>query len=237
VVFSDIGPDLRWVGNESGMAGDPDWNLLDTAGFSRGAGAPPADTLNHGNANGAVWIPAECDVSIRPGWFYHKSEDEKVKSPEELFQLYLQSVGRGAYLLLNVPPDRRGLINEHDSAALVGFRKLREENFSKPIAIKKSVARENTYSIKMNKISAINCIVLREAIQSGQKIKSFTVTLKKNKDAVKEIDGSTIGRKRILTFSSADANAVDIKVRDARSNSMINDIEVYHIDEKLVEKK
>jgi len=135
VVFSDIGPDIRWCGNEDGIAGKTNWNMLDTAGFKRGAGGPPQDTLNAGNVNGRNWIPAECDVSIRPGWFYHKAEDSKVKTPEQLFQLYLKSVGRGANLLLNVPPDGRGLINENDSAALVGFRKLKNKNFKKNLAI------------------------------------------------------------------------------------------------------
>lgn len=65
--FSDIGPDVRWVGNESGIAGDPNWNLLDTAGFERGAHAPSPDTLNCGNKFGKNWIQGECDVSIRPG--------------------------------------------------------------------------------------------------------------------------------------------------------------------------
>ncbi len=69
--------------------------------------------LNQGNINGKNWIPAECDVSIRPGWFYHKEEDDKVKTPEQLFELYLKSVGRGANLLLNIPPDRRGLIQRN----------------------------------------------------------------------------------------------------------------------------
>src|SRR6476620_8004324 len=141
-VFSDIGPDMRWVGNENGVAGDPNWDLLDTTGFTRGAGAPPTDTLNHGNINGKNWIPAECDVSIRPGWFYHANEDGKVKTPEQLFQLYLKSVGRGASLLLNVPPDRRGLINEHDSAALMGFKKLRDESFATNLATN---AKKETY--------------------------------------------------------------------------------------------
>jgi alpha-L-fucosidase len=125
VIFSDVGPDIRWCGNEKGIAGETNWNLLDTVGFTPGVGAPPVDTLNRGNVNGESWIPAECDVSIRPGWFYHKEEDDKIKTPEELFQLYLKSVGRGANLLLNVPPDRTGRVNEKDSLALVGFRKLR----------------------------------------------------------------------------------------------------------------
>src|SRR6185369_2963370 len=134
VIFSDVGPDIRWCGNENGIAGKTNWNLLDTVGFTPGAGAPAVDILNRGNENGKNWIPAECDVSIRPGWFYHKEEDDKIKSPEELFQLYLKSVGRGANLLLNVPPDRTGRINERDSAALVGFKKLREESFKKNLA-------------------------------------------------------------------------------------------------------
>jgi alpha-L-fucosidase len=237
VVFSDIGPDLRWVGNENGFAGDPDWNTLDTAGFSRGAGSPLTDTLNHGNENGKVWIPAECDVSIRPGWFYHKNEDEKVKSPEELFQLYLRSVGRGAYLLLNVPPDRRGLINEHDSAALVGFKKLRDKSFGKPLAIKKfSSSNVNVYKINFSKPSKINCIMLREPIQFGQKIKSFTIRIKRNNSTVKEINGKTIGRKRILIFANAEADSMDIIINDSKPDPSISEVDVYEIDEKLLEK-
>ena len=85
--------------------------------------------------NGKNWIPAECDGSIRPGWFYHKEEDEKVKTPEQLFQLYLRSVGRGANLLLNVPPDRRGLISERDSTALIEFKKLRDDNFKENLSL------------------------------------------------------------------------------------------------------
>ena len=130
VVFSDIGPDIRWVGNENGFVGDPNWNFLDTAGFKRGIGAPANDTLNHGNFNGKHWIPAECDVSIRPGWFYREAEDSKVKSSEKLFDIFLKSVGRGANLLLNVPPDKRGLIHEADSAALMQFRNLRDVSFA-----------------------------------------------------------------------------------------------------------
>src|SRR5678815_5546311 len=125
---------IRWVGNEKGIAGKTNWNYLDTVGFTPGLGAPPTDTLNTGNALGKTWIPSECDVSIRPGWFYHANEDDKVKTGEQLFDLYLKSVGRGSNLLLNVPPDRRGLINENDSAALMEFKKLRDESFKDNLA-------------------------------------------------------------------------------------------------------
>ncbi|MBK6994482.1 MAG: alpha-L-fucosidase [Lewinellaceae bacterium] len=130
VIFSDIGPGCRWAGNEQGLIlTETNWCTLDTAGFQRGAGGPPTDTLNQGNFNGAHWIPAECDVSIRPGWFYHAEEDEKVKSADQLFDIYLHSVGRGANLILNVPPDRRGRIHERDSASLVEFGMKLKEGF------------------------------------------------------------------------------------------------------------
>ena len=240
VVFSDIGPDIRWVGNENGFAGKTNWNYLDTAGFKRGAGAPPTDTLNQGNENGAYWIPAECDVSIRPGWFYHKEEDEKVKTPDQLFDLYLKSVGRGSTLLLNVPPDRRGLINENDSIALIGFKKLRDQNFSKPLGSKtfttSSHVDNSMYQLKLGKAASVNCIVLKEPIQAGQKIKSFTVLFKKGNEMVKEISGTTIGRKRILSFPSVEADAIVVTIVESKPKPAISDIKAYSIDESLIEK-
>lgn len=236
VVFSDIGPDARWVGNERGIAGDPNWNTLDTIGFTPGAGAPKQDTLNHGNVNGKAWIPAECDVSIRPGWFYHAEEDEKVKSPEELFQLYLKSVGRGANLLLNVPPDRNGHFNAHDSAALIGFKKLREESFDKEIADKKFTTASSTYTIQLNDKQKMNCIMLNEDIAAGQKIKSFTIQLRLNNTTVKELHGNTVGKKRIYTFPSMEADGFIIKIDDAKATPLLNEISAYNIDENLIEK-
>ena len=143
VIFSDIGPGCRWAGNERGLIEtETNWCTLDTAGFRRGEGGPPAETLNRGNENGALWIPAECDVSIRPGWFYHPEEDEKVKTPAQLFDIYLKSVGRGANLILNVPPDRAGRIHAQDSAALVSFGKLVRKSFRVNLAAKAVVSRE-----------------------------------------------------------------------------------------------
>ncbi len=237
IVFSDIGPDARWVGNENGIAGDPNWNTLDTAGFTRGAGAPSTDTLNHGNVNGKNWIPAECDVSIRPGWFYHAEEDEKVKTPEQLFALYLKSVGRGANLILNVPPDREGLIDEHDSAALAGFRKLRDESFNKPITDKKFTAASSTYTIDLHQPQKINCIVLKEDIATGQKIKSFTIQLQQKNNTVKELHDYTVGKKRILTFPSTDADAIVIKIDEAKATPLLDEVSAFLIDENLAEKQ
>jgi alpha-L-fucosidase len=235
IVFSDIGPDARWVGNEKGVAGDPNWDLLDTAGFTRGAGAPPTDTLNHGNVNGKNWIPAECDVSIRPGWFYHKEEDDSVKTPKQLFQLYLKSVGRGANLLLNIPPNRGGLIDAHDSAALLGFKQLRDESFGTPIADKISTKASSTYTIDLNSSQEINCIVLKEDIRTGQKIKSFTVQLISGNKVVNELRATTIGKKRILTFPSTEANSIIIKIDEAKATPLLREVATYLIDESLIE--
>lgn len=262
-VFSDIGPDIRWVGNESGFAGTTNWNLLDTAGFTRGAGSPSTDTLNSGNKYGKNWIPAECDVSIRPGWFYHANEDEKVKTPEQLFELYLKSAGRGASLLLNVPPDRRGLINEHDSAAIIGFKKLRDESFKTNLAAtaKKEIFYDNVlftkqsfadgnlktfekntdikktaYWLKYSNSQKVNCIVLQEATAYGQRVSNFKIELIDGVNTLQEINGTTIGRKRIITFPAQDISAIRFTVTGAKAEPLISEIEVYYINETLVEK-
>jgi alpha-L-fucosidase len=132
VMFSDAGPDVRWVGNERGIAGDPSWSTLVRDDFAPGE----ADTarLNQGDRPGTHWLPAECDVSIRPGWFYHPAEDGRVKTPRELLDLYYACVGRGASLLLNLPPDRRGRIPESDAISLRGFRERLDATFGVDLA-------------------------------------------------------------------------------------------------------
>lgn len=132
-IFSDAGPDIRWVGNEDGRAGETCWATQNRDDFIPGE----ADTgrLNRGDRPGTHWLPAECDVSIRPGWFHHESEDDRVKSPERLYELYFASVGRGGSLLLNVPPDRRGRVHEADAASLCGFRRMLEGTFRHNLAV------------------------------------------------------------------------------------------------------
>lgn len=143
IFFSDAGPGVRWVGNEKGIAGETNWNTItpDTLYAGKGSIEP---LLNTGSEGGTHWIPAETDVSIRPGWFYHAREDSLVKTPEQLFNIYLTSVGRGSTLLLNVPPDRRGLIHENDVAALRGFRALLNERFAHDLA-REATIRANHY--------------------------------------------------------------------------------------------
>jgi alpha-L-fucosidase len=134
IIFSDIGPGCRWVGNEQGFAGTTNWSTLNTTGFEPGQKAPPQPVLNKGNEGGEKWVPAEADVSIRPGWFYSPSTDDKVKSLNHLLSIYYGSVGRNANLLLNVPVDRRGLIHANDSIRLMELKKTLDQTFSNNLA-------------------------------------------------------------------------------------------------------
>ena len=136
IFFSDAGPDIRWCGNESGYVNETNWNTITPDTLYAGKSGIQ-ELLNTGEENGTSWIPAEVDVSIRPGWFYHAKEDSLVKTPEQLFDIYLSSVGRGANLILNIPPDRRGLIHEIDVASLQGWKKLIDERFKTNLALNK----------------------------------------------------------------------------------------------------
>jgi alpha-L-fucosidase len=129
VIFSDVGPGCRWMGNERGVAGETNWSRLNVEGFEPGLGAPPADTLRAGNVDGQAWVPAETDVSIRPGWFYSPHTDDKVKSVSQLLDIYHTSIGRNSNLLLNVPPNREGRIHPADSTRLMEFRQAIDECF------------------------------------------------------------------------------------------------------------
>lgn len=140
--FSDAGPDLRWVGNEDGVGGTTNWNTITPDTLY--AGKPGiGDILQTGSEDGTDWIPAEVNTSIRPGWFYHKEEDSLVKSPEELFTTYLQSVGRGSTLLLNIPPDQRGQFHENDVASLLGMRKILDSVFAENLTKNAKISASN----------------------------------------------------------------------------------------------
>ena len=125
VIFSDAGPDVRWIGNERGVAGDTNWSTMDPAAVPYpGADGPHiVAALQNGAPNGSVWRPGETDVSIRPGWFYHPAEDDKVKTVDQLVDLYFTSVGRNSKLLLNVPPTRAGLLHHTDVSRLTEMQR------------------------------------------------------------------------------------------------------------------
>lgn len=258
VIFSDIGPGCRWAGNERGLIEtETNWCMLDTAGFQRGNGGPPTDTLNRGNENGALWIPAECDVSIRPGWFYHPEEDDKVKTPDQLFHIYLNSVGKGANLILNVPPDRTGRIHARDSMALAGFGKIVRERLGQNLASGarihlsanhcstpangKNLLDNDVNSgvnlapcgvatpliLEFGKTTRFSAIMLKEMIREGQRIKKFKVEIRKNGRWREIAQSTTVSARKILTFPEVKTRKVRITILDAKAAPMLNEIRVF----------
>jgi alpha-L-fucosidase len=257
IFFSDAGPDVRWVGNERGIAGETNWNTITTDTLFAGK-AGIEKLLNTGNENGTSWVPAETDVSIRPGWFYHAREDSLVKTPEQLFDIYLTSVGRGSTLLLNVPPDRRGLIHEKDSASLAGFKKLLDETFANDLAFGADADCEQerggspfyaasnlvdgnpaTYwatddginnaevEIQLKTESEIKYVLLQEFISLGQRVRSFEIWADRDGEWQKVADGTTIGYKRILRVPVVRTSALKLVITDARASPVISTFAVY----------
>ncbi len=146
VIFSDIGPDVRWVGNENGFAAETSWETYDPVGVDGGPAAPGyvrESENTTGQRNASQWLPAECDVSIRPGWFWHEAENGKVKTAAELFDLYTKCVGRGGNMLLNIPPDRRGQLHEADIAVLKQFGGLLHAAFRTNLALRAKMEPSN----------------------------------------------------------------------------------------------
>jgi alpha-L-fucosidase len=141
-IFSDAGPDARWCGNERGHAGETCWQTINSAG--KYPGHADENLLNSGERPGTDWIPAEVDVSIRPGWFYHAKEDIHVKTPAQLTQIYFQSIGRGANLILNLPPDRRGRIADEDVKSLKEWRANLDTIFATNLADGATVKSDQT---------------------------------------------------------------------------------------------
>ena len=244
LIFSDAGPDIRWIGNEHGFAGETNWSTIDNSNIKIGA----ADTeyLNTGDPNGNKWIVGECDVSIRPGWFYHADEDSLVKSPQQLVDIFYKSVGRNGTLLLNLPPDRRGLIHENDVTALKEFRSILDETFAENLALGATATADNqrqnhpyfapqnlldsdndTYwatddgltsaalEIDLGKQHSFDRIMLQEPIRFGQRISSFRVEAEQNGEWQEIAQGTTIGYKRLLRIPETEAQKVRIVIEDA----------------------
>jgi alpha-L-fucosidase len=229
MIFSDIGPHIRWIGNERGIINETNWNLLDTAGFQRGEGGPPNDSLNRGNYNGKAWIPGEADVSIRKGWFYHAEEDKTVKSGKQLFELYLKNVGRGGNFLLNVPPNRQGLFSAADSTALMDFKKIKDAAFKNNLFKNaKKLRTNNSIEIHLKEAVEINAIQLMEAISLGQRVVKFEIS---GENDVKKFEtlakGTTIGHKRIITFPTQKLKYFRIYISESKATPMISEVSGY----------
>lgn len=255
-MFSDGGPDIRWVGNEDGIAGDPCWSTVDQGRFV--PGVADGAVLNGGQRDGSAWMPAECDVSIRPGWFYHAAEDARVRSVENLVDLYFKSVGRGASFLLNLPPDRRGLIHEHDVSSLLGFRARLARIFGADLArharaIAGNVRGNNSLFSPDNLIDgnsgtywatddgvtkpevvlefappvSFNVVRLREFLPLGQRVDRFAIDVDKNGEWQEYAQGTAIGNRRLVRGAACTTNRVRLRILEAPVCPAISELALF----------
>lgn len=254
-LFSDGGPEVRWVGNERGQAGDPCWATLNRDDFAPGE----ADTkrLNHGDRPGTHWIPAECDVSIRPGWFYHAKEDAKVKTPAQLMDLYFASVGRGASFLLNLPPDRRGRIADVDVKALTEFRRKLDATFSRNLIRVAKVSATNVrgddptfdagnvlsggkkywatddavtnaaLTMEFPKPITFNIVRLREVLPLGQRVDAFALDQWQDGGWKEFAAGTSIGSCRLVRGQPVTTAKVRLRITQAAACPAIAELGLF----------
>ncbi len=266
-VIAVSGPDVRWVGTETGHGREEEWSVVPVGkknklneGSQTKADVPPAgdmrgqvlgsrSQLNEGDA--LKWYPAETDVSIRPGWFYHESEDKKVKTPEYLKEIYFNSVGRNGVLLLNIPPDKRGLITDYDSAALKVWREKLNHIFAvnllkeaKAVGTVKKIknlldgndathyllpmkGNKNTVKMDLNEKKTFNVLMLQENVTVGQRVEKFVLEYWKNGEWKKATEGTTIGFKRLLEFPAITASKVRLRILSSRLKPALSEIGLY----------
>lgn len=223
VIFSDAGPDVRWIGNEIGVAGETNWSTVNpaTVPVPGLAGDEVMRALREGDRDGTVWRPGETDVSIRPGWFWHPAEDTRVRSPENLAQLWFTSVGRNSKLLLNVPPTRAGLLHDTDVRHLALMRRRLDTAFAADAtadAWRSWTApdpRRARHEVTLARPAAIGTVDLAEDIAQGQRVAAFTLSARVDGAWTALLRGSTIGHRRAQRITPVVADALRLDITDA----------------------
>jgi alpha-L-fucosidase len=221
VMFSDAGPDVRWCGNERGSAGDPNWSTMNPGSvpYPGADGAGIIAALQHGDPAGSVWRPAEADTSIRPGWFYHAAEDDRVRSADAIVDLYVRSVGRNAKLLLNVPPTRDGLLHATDVARLAEFRSRLDTLFANDLAAGSSqqwrASDRSELVVDLNREVTVAIARLGENIAHGQNVSRYTLYGATGDDWRVLSRGTTIGYARIDRFEPANVRRVRLVIDES----------------------
>lgn len=232
-IFSDIGLDIRWVGSEDGTAAETSWATF-TPLPPEGKNVAVPGQANYpqspmGIRNGKFWMPAECDVPLRKGWFYHPTE--KPKTPEYLFDLYLKSVGHGAGLDLGLAPDLSGQLHADDVAALKTFGDMVKNTFANNLAKGAQISASNTrgknydsakvldlnkesywattdgvheanLTMDLNSPKTFDIISLQEYIPLGQRIEAFTIEVFENNAWKNIYSGTSIGAKKLIKLES-----------------------------------
>ncbi|MCR8668713.1 alpha-L-fucosidase [Aestuariibaculum sp. M13] len=243
--------DVRWVGNEEGYAAKTHWSTMHYAD-SYVEDMPVQYQLNTGHENGIRWFPSETDVSIRPGWYYHDSENHKIKSVPKLLDIYYESVGRNSLLLLNLSPNKQGRIFREDSLRLINWRKQLDLDFENNLidnqtnfvannqnqlkyafdgdfnTFWKSNTEQAQIEIDFGKEQVFNRLVLQEYINEGQRIKRFTIKALVGNNWKNIIKGTTIGYKRILRLPDIATNKLQIHIEEALDQPLIADISIYN---------
>ena len=254
VLFSDAGPDIRWVGNEKGYANETTWSPIYRDSVY--PGMHDFQKFAPGQENGTHWIPTETDVSIRPGWYYHPEEDNQVKSLEKLVDIYFNSVGLNSSLLLNLPVDDRGLIHENETKQLalladyiqkmkasdkVGSAKITTSstrNGSTPEALIEGVStsfwaaedddEQPQLTLMWETPQQANTFVIQEHLPLGQRIKSFELELLTEQGWSKVYSGSTVGNKRMIPFESAPILGARFTITSTKATPVISNLAVYN---------
>jgi alpha-L-fucosidase len=237
VIFSDAGPDVRWVGNERGEGGATSWAFIDRSRYV--PGTELSKELTEGFRDAPDWVPPECDVSIRPGWFFRTTEDTRVKTVSDLVSLYEGSVGRNCQLLLNVPPDPRGLIADVDIESIVGMRRMLDERYGD------NLAREGTdvdaltdgsldtfrpaseITVSLPRPTRFDRVVLQEPIAQGQRIAKARIDVWVDGAWNTVADITTVGYKRIVPLNPVTSERVRVTVLDSRATPLIAELGLY----------
>ena len=264
VIFSDGGPDIRWVGTEEGWAGETNWSPMRRDEIY--PGWEKYVQLRYGHEDGTHWLPAEVNTSIRPGWYYHPGEDHQVKSLERLVRTYYESIGRNGNFLLNLPVDNRGLVHETDVKQILALKSQIDKDFREDLAIlaraEASNVRGNSNKYSASKINdgnsntfwatddgtntgsitlnfdtptTVNRVLLREYIPLGQRVKSFAVSAEIEGNWMVLDTQTTIGNRRILKFEPLIASKIKVEILDTKGPVTLSDFEVYHAPALLTE--
>lgn len=255
VIFGCLGAaeyvDVRWVGNESGSAGDPCYGTIDPITIQQEV----CEDLNRGKWGGSHFIPAETNTSIRPGWFYHAQQDNQVRTPENLVNYWFQSAGRNTAILLNLPPDRRGLIHETDAANVIRWNEMLREMFSEDLAQKARVfaaeplhpdcgpenltdpgddriyaARTLTPEITLAFDAPVtfDCYRLEEVIELGHRIREFSLDVREMGSWRSLLTREGIGFCRAERLEPITAEAIRIRVTAADAAPVLRRISLFH---------
>ena len=246
-VTAIMGDDVRWVGNEGGMGRDTEWSATAMAPGSyteknEAMAALGIDNMSKdlgsreliAKAQEAYWYPSEVDVSIRPGWFYHADQDERVRSLANLVNIYYRSVGCNSVLLLNIPPDRRGLIHEVDVQRIKELSEYINKTFANNYVENGNqlwvaeTGQSKEYNVKAG--SMVNTFLIQEDITQGQRVEDFLVEVYSNGAWQYAAEGTTVGYKRLLRFSDCQPEKIRVTIRSTRATANISNIGLYYAE-------